>query len=210
MRPIEVGEWPGAIGVIHRALFDQPFARQTYGDGAVTRWGRSYDDYAGVRREHYSLALGAFAGPVVVGVVLASLPDACQACKGPSPTARLDDPIDALNWQFDRDRAAVHRAQPAHAWISKLTVEPALQGLGIGRALLDAVTAQLPTSLPVLLECEMHRERFYAARGFRRVTTVPDPTGPDVLLLRLAAVNPERESVRRPGPRPSSRALDSP
>jgi GNAT superfamily N-acetyltransferase len=184
LRTIEEREWPGAVGVIHRALFDQPFARLTYGEDALARWGRSYDDYSELRRAQYCVALGAFAGSVVVGVVLASLPGACPACKEPSETAPTSDAVDVMNWQFDRDRAAVHRAQPAHAWISKMTVEPALQGLGIGRSLLDAVTARLPAGLPVLLECETHREPFYAASGFRRVTTIPDPAGPDALLLR--------------------------
>ena len=184
LRTIEEREWPGAVGVIHRALFDQPFARQTYGESALARWGRSYDDYCELRREHYSVALAAFAGSVVVGVVLASLPGACRACRDPSVTAPGGDPVDVMNWQFERDRAAVHRRQPAHAWISKMTVEPALQGLGIGRSLLDAVTARLPAGVPVLLECETHREPFYVASGFRRVTTIPDPAGPDALLLR--------------------------
>jgi GNAT superfamily N-acetyltransferase len=184
LRAIGEREWPGAVGVIHRALFDQPFARLTYGEDALARWGRSYDDYRELRREHYSVALGAFAGSVVVGVVLASLPDACRACRDVSEAAPGGDPVDVMNWQFDRDRAAVHRGQPAHAWISKMTVEPALQGMGIGRSLLDAVTARLPVGLPVLLECETHREPFYVASGFRRVTTIPDPVGPDALLLR--------------------------
>jgi GNAT superfamily N-acetyltransferase len=184
LRAIEEREWPGAVGVIHRALFDQPFARQTYGESALARWGRSYDDYSELRHEHYSVALGAFAGSVIVGVALASLPGDCRACRNPSQTAPHGDKVDVMNWQYDSDRAAVHRAQPSHAWISKMTVEPALQGLGIGRSLLQAVTAHLPAGLPVLLECETHREPFYVASGFRRVTTIPDPAGPDALLLR--------------------------
>jgi len=199
VRTIQAHEWPGAVGVIHRALFDEPFARQTYGESVLARWGRSYEDYVALRREHYSIALGAFAGRVVVGVVLASLPRACRACTGPSDTAPEGDTVEVMEWQYGCDRAAVHRAQPAHAWISKMTVEPPLHGLGIGRRLLGAVTARLPAGFPVLLECETHRESFYLASGFRRVTTISDPAGADVLLLRRDIDEDRTPPQRRPG-----------
>jgi ribosomal protein S18 acetylase RimI-like enzyme len=181
------GEWAAALGVMHRAFADQPFAREIYGEPLLPRWGRSYRDYVGVARDEYPVALCAFAGPAPVGTVLGSLPGACRACgHGPRPSAP-DDPVDALMFEFDRNVAAVHAGQPAHAWITKLAVEPALQGHGIGRRLLDAAVAELSAAAPVLLECEPHREAFYVRAGFRRVATFADPAGPDALLLRREA-----------------------
>lgn len=88
-----------------------------------------------------------------LGVVLASSPCECVACKRASKTPGTDDPVAALNSEFERNVAAVHAAEPAHAWITKMAAEPTLQGLGIGRRLLDAAVAAFPAGTPVLLEC---------------------------------------------------------
>jgi GNAT superfamily N-acetyltransferase len=169
---------------MQRAFLDQPFARTIYGENRLARWKRLYDEYAELRWHDYPVTLAAVVGSLPVGVVLASPPGACVACKRASTIPETDDPVAALNSEFERNVAAVHAAEPAHAWITKMVVEPALQRLGIGRRLLDAAVAAFPAGTAVLLECEPQREAFYLAAGFRRVRTFPDPAGPDAVLLR--------------------------
>jgi len=184
VRALQASEQTHVVGLMQRAFFDQPFARSIYGDDRLTRWTRLYDEHAEIRWHEYPVTLVAVVGSLPVGVVLASPPFACVACKRASEIPETDDPVAALSSEFERNVAAVHAAEPAHAWITKMVVEPALQGLGIGRRLLDAAVAAFPAGTPVLLECEPQRESFYLAAGFRRRRTFPDPAGPNAVLLR--------------------------
>ena len=79
----------------------------------------------------------------------------------------------------------VHRRHPDHAWISRVAVEPQLQGEGVGGALLEAALDALQDEEDalVLLECLASRESFYLRNGFHRLDEIPDPFSENASLM---------------------------
>lgn len=173
---------------MHRAFVDEPFNVEMYGSDPLTRWAGSWALYQGIRRNEYAIALAACLGQAIVGVLVGSLPGHCHVCDVVALTPPPSKSLDAIDWQFHQNIAAVHAPLGPHAWVSKVTVEPALHGLGIGQVLLkdayESFRVAAPTTL--LLECQPHRQGFYVSAGFEPVTTFPDPAGPDALLMSRA------------------------
>lgn len=185
MRAVSVDEWPYAVGLFHRGFLDEPFNYEMYGDDVLARWIGSWSLYASMRHEQYGIALGAFAGPTLVGALAGSVSAQCHLCSVLAREPRPEEPHDAIDWLFHQNVAAVHGPVGRHAWIQVVAVEPALKGRGIGRKLVDAVSDAVagPARVPLLLECQTHRQGFYESIGFEVVTTFPDPSGPDALLM---------------------------
>jgi len=171
---------------MHRAFVDEPFNVEMYGPDLLTRWAGSWALFQGIQRDEYAIALGAHVGEAIVGVLVGSLPGHCHVCDVVALTPQPSDPLDAIDWQFHQNIAVVHAPLGPHAWVSKVTVEPALHGLGIGRILLKEAYESFRVAAPtiLLLECQPHRQGFYESAGFEPVTTFPDPAGPDALLMR--------------------------
>jgi GNAT superfamily N-acetyltransferase len=182
--PLRDGEWPAALALLHRAFVDEPFTREMYGEDRLERWTGSWALYEPLRHDGYSVRLAARAGQLVVGVLLGSRPGDCHVCDVLALGPRPADPTDAIDWEFQKNVAAAHAPVGPHGWVSKVAVEPALQGLGVGRLLLDALPEAVAGDATVLLECQPHRQAFYASAGFEPVTHFPDPAGPDALLMR--------------------------
>ncbi len=93
--------------------------------------------------------------------------------------------VEGIDWEFEGNVRRAHSTQGAHGWVSRVAVEPALQGLGIGRRV-----------MAVRWRCSMRGRAggaarmpgpsgaFYEACGFTAVGTFPDPAGPDAHLMR--------------------------
>ena len=187
MGPLAADEWQSARELFHRAFMNEPWTIQMYGGSLLDRWGGSWDLYSSLMREDYTLALGARVGGVLVASVIGSTPDRCHLCQVVAHELRPDDEQLALDWQFHQNIAAAHAPLPAHAWVTKAVVEPALHGFGIGRRLLEATAAALSEQAPteLILECAPNRVSFYTALGFEQAGTLADPVGPDCSMMRL-------------------------
>jgi ribosomal protein S18 acetylase RimI-like enzyme len=184
--PLTESEWEASRALAHRAFVDEPFTIEMFGEHMLDRWAGSWGLYSSLSSGRSTLTFGARVGEVLVGVVFGSAPGQCSMCNVYAHEARPDDPHLAIDWQFHQNIAMVHRSLDQHAWIDKLAVEPALQGLGIGQRLLVAVAEALhggePTDL--VLECAPDRVSFYSGVGFEEVSTFADPAGPDASLMR--------------------------
>lgn len=116
-------------------------------------------------------------------------PGRCQLClaSDEAPGSAPSGSMERMEWQFDVDRRRAHQTQGEHAWIHKVAVEPFLHGQGVGRLLVTQGIdeARRVGALRVILECQPHREAFYASCGMDRATTFPDPVGPDVSVMRV-------------------------
>ena len=185
VRPLSDGDWPAALALLHRAFVDEPFTVEMYGQEVPGRWAGSWALYSPMLRASYSLAIGAYAGDVLVGALVGSRPGHCHLCQVLALESRPEDPLDAIEWQFHQNIAEVHRTLSAHAWVDKVATEQALRGHGIGRLLLDsaadALKADAPTEL--VLECAPDRTSFYTGHHFEQVATFVDPAGPDAMLM---------------------------
>jgi len=185
VRPLADGEWPAALALLHRAFVDEPFTVEMYGREIPSRWAGSWALYSSMGRASYPLAIGAYAGDVLVGALVGSTPGHCHLCHVLARESRPEDPVDAIDWQFHQNIAEVHRPLAAHAWIEKVATEQALRGHGIGRLLLDAAADALKADAPteLVLECAPDRTSFYTGLQFEQVATFVDPAGPDAMLM---------------------------
>ena len=179
-------DWDAARSLLHRAFANEPFTVEMYGEPLLERWGGSWDLYSSVRTEEEYVALGARAGQVLVGVVLASRAGHCRLCRTLALEPRPDDHRLALDWQFHQNVAAAHASLGTHSWIEKVAAEPALHGCGIGRRLVESAALAVVAGQPVqvLLECAPDRVSFYTGRGYEAVRSIADPVGPDCSLMR--------------------------
>jgi GNAT superfamily N-acetyltransferase len=189
IRPIPESDRAAADGVAARAFCDEGFMVGMLGDDPVARLAGSYRLYAAERWDRDALVLGAYVGDALLGVVKASPVGACTACRTVDPTSPPDDEMLRMDWEFEVGVVQVHARHGEHAWISRMSVEPRLAGLGIGSALLtaalDALTEHPATtsSSRILLECLSTRESWYVNHGFARLDNVPEPWADDVSYL---------------------------
>ncbi len=192
VRRIAEGDRAAADGVAARAFCDEGFMIGMLGDDPVTRLAGAYRLYSGEAWDADALLLGAFAGDAVLGVVRASPVGRCTACRTIDPSAPPADEIARKDWEFEVGVVATHARHGAHAWISRMAVEPRLAGHGLGGLLLDAAVAELAALGPgrVLLECLSSRESWYLRHGFVRVDDVPEPWADDVSYLMGRDLHP--------------------
>jgi GNAT superfamily N-acetyltransferase len=186
-------DWPTAAGVAARAFYEEEFILGMLGTDPLTRLEGSHRLYANEPWDATALHLAAFAGSTMVGLVRASPRGSCRVCFGIDPTMPPDDEVAAKEWAFELGVREVHLRHPEHAWISRVAVEPQVQGVGIGSALLKAAVGALADrgDALVLLECLASRESFYVRNGFHRLDDVPDPFA-DRSLLMAAQVKTSR------------------
>ena len=186
VREVDRPTWALGAAVAARAMHGEEFVVGMFGTEPVSRYAAVHHLYRHETWDDSALHLGAFAGPELVGVIRASPFGRCHACAVIDPAVPPDDPVLAADWAFEVQVTRAHAAYAGHAWISRVAVEPALQGAGVGRALVDTAVEQLGArgGGPVLLECLAQRESFYLGRGFRREAEIPDPNAEMSFLMR--------------------------
>jgi GNAT superfamily N-acetyltransferase len=186
VRDLDPDGWAASADVAARAFFDEEFVTGMFGADALPRFAGVHHLYRAEEFDHAALHLGAFLDEVVVGVLRVSPVGACFVCTSIDPTQPPADPVLAAEWSFEVAVQDTHEGHPSHAWISRVAVEPALQGTGIGGLLLDDALARLSgaADITILLECLAGREGFYARHGFVCVGEVEDPFAELTLLMR--------------------------
>jgi GNAT superfamily N-acetyltransferase len=186
MRSLRKDQWPEAMTLAARSFLKEPFMIDMFGIEPLRRFTLAHRFYRSSPWQDKDDQLGAFIGDVLVGLCLSSPPGQCHLCENTDPAQPPTDPLLVSEWQFEVNVQAAHADQGTHAWMRRIAVDPALQGAGIGRALIAQALDQLRGrgAPAVLLECQNHREDFYVACGFRRVDTVPEATGPVAILMR--------------------------
>jgi len=187
-RLLRPDEWAGAMTLVARSFHGEPFSAAMFGDAPLPRFAQAHRFYQALPWYDADLDLGAFLDDVLVGLSLGSPPGGCHVCEHVDPQRPPPDPAEHAEWVFEVNTQAAHADQGSHAWVSRLVVDPPLQGSGLGRALIaEALEVFRSDDGPVrvLLECQPHRESFYLGCGFARVRTFPDPGLPDCLLLRI-------------------------
>jgi ribosomal protein S18 acetylase RimI-like enzyme len=186
LRPLEQDEWPDAMRLAARSFVNEPFMIEMFGTEPLRRFARASDFYRSSPWHDDQQHLAAFVGDVLVGFCVCSPPGRCRICTDTDPERPPDDQLQVPDWQFEVNVQAAHADHDAHAWISRVVVDPVLRGAGIGRTLMNQAIGQVRADggETVLLECQAHRENFYIACGFHRARTFPDPLGPDAVLMR--------------------------
>jgi len=187
LRELDRSEWSEAMTLAARSFAGEPFMAELFGAEPLRRFELAHHLYRSAPWHDEDLHLGAFVADVMVGLCVTSVPGGCHICVHVDPERPPEDPRLVLDWQFEVNVRSAHADQGGHAWLSKVLVDPALRGAGIGRSLIVEALMRLraDSPAPVLLECQPHRESLYAACGFRRVRTFPDPAGPPAVLMRI-------------------------
>jgi ribosomal protein S18 acetylase RimI-like enzyme len=192
LRPLEQHEWAEAMSLAARAFHHEPFMVEMFGADPIRRFRLANDYYRSSPWHDDQQHLGAFIGDRLVGFCVCSPPGHCRICTDVDPTRPPDDELHLFDWEFKVSVQIAHADHDGHAWISRVVVDSVVRGAGVGRTLMgEALGALRSTGAQVvLLECEAHRENFYAACGFHRVRTFPDPAGPDAVLMRADLARP--------------------
>ena len=133
-----------------------------------------------------SRALAAFAGDHVVGAACVDGAEACFFCTLDPAAPTQTDPASQVLHGVNLAIKGLHVTLPEHAYIGPVAVEPTLQGLGIGRRLVDAAFETAAAARPptVALDCDPRLVGFYVSCGFRPIGVVTDPYGFDIVGLR--------------------------
>jgi GNAT superfamily N-acetyltransferase len=145
VRALTGDEVRAAGGVAARALRDNPMMVFSVPDDPLGRLRAGYDTF-GDRIAPGSV--GALVGPHVIGVAAAARPGGCVAVTATPELRRAPDlqPVDAVG--YERARFVIstmcdHDPAERHVHVGPVGVEPGVQGLGIGRRMLEAVCERL-------------------------------------------------------------------
>lgn len=164
VRPLNGPEWDVAMAVTARAFLHEPFVIGLLGAEPVARYARCRARYASIPFDPDGDCLGAFVGDDLVGAIGVERAGHCHHC------LKADEPdfITGAISTYQRNATASHARQPAHGWVGRVAIEPALHGAGVGSRLLAEALAHLARrgTEVALLDCETHRVGFYARRGF--------------------------------------------
>jgi GNAT superfamily N-acetyltransferase len=130
-----------AGAVAARALRDNPMMSYMLPDDALGRLQAGYDTF-GDRIEPGMI--GALVGRHVVGVAGANAPGGCLGATAPPElrTVPAISPVDALGYDRARHTVSVmceHDPDERHIHVGPVGVEPGVQGLGVGAAMLGRI-----------------------------------------------------------------------
>ena len=181
MTPLEVrvlhpDELPAAAGAAARALQDDPASVACYGDDVLVRLAQTHSLFGDLFSRVTAAQHGALVGRCVIAVAGVLPPGGCVgAMMAPyvegtlaAPEPPLGDPLrPAVLWAT----WAAHDPTEEHWHIGPVGVEPGLQGLGIGRAVMESLCAELDEHSRLgWLETNKERNvRFYSGLGFEVV-----------------------------------------
>jgi ribosomal protein S18 acetylase RimI-like enzyme len=183
IRDLAAEDLPAAGGVAGRALADSPTLRWALGPDPLARVGGSLDVFVGFVAAMPPPQLGAFLGNHVVGVAAAAAPGTCI---GAIATDEMRTPPQVIGPHGDESRNLLvwslfcgHDLEERHWHVGPVSVEPGLQGAGIGGQLLTALCDRMDADGEVAwLETDKPENVvFYRRHGFEVVQEVlaPDP-----------------------------------
>jgi ribosomal protein S18 acetylase RimI-like enzyme len=181
VRDLEPGELAAAGGVAGRALADNPTFRWVSGDPALPRVTAALDVFVPFVEAMTTPQLGALVGRHVVGVCAAAPPGTCVGVLAPpewhEPPAEIGPPGHESRTLMIWSLFASHDLDERHWHVGPVSVEPGLQGTGIGRALLSAFGARMDDVGEVAwLETDKPENvAFYRRHGFEVVEEVELP-----------------------------------
>lgn len=145
VRALDRDEARAAGAVAARALRDNPMMAYSVPDDPLGRLQVGYDTFGDRVPDG---AVGALLGRHVVGVAAANEPGTCIGVTAWADLRRAPDVPPAEAVGFDRARHVVsimcdHDPEERHVHVGPVGVEPGAQGLGVGGALLRALTDRL-------------------------------------------------------------------
>lgn len=146
VRPLHDHERAAAGGVAGRALSTSPTSLWVYGDAPVPRVRASLDLFVGfVSGQH--APIGALLGEHIVGVCGVAPPGGCIGAIAPenlrTPPATVGDAGDPTRGQYVWSLYCGRDLDERHWHLGPVSVEPGLQGAGIGALMLRAFAEQM-------------------------------------------------------------------
>jgi len=146
VRPLHDRERAAAGGVAGRALSTSPTSLWVYGEEPLTRVRASLDLFVGFVGGQPS-PLGALLGDHVVGICGAAPPGACIGAMAPenlrTPPTTVGDAGDPSRGQYVWALYCGRDLEERHWHLGPVSVEPGLQGAGIGALMLRAFVEQM-------------------------------------------------------------------
>ena len=146
VRPLHNEERTSAGGVAGRALSTSPTSIWVYGEEPIHRVRASLDlfvPFVGAMTD----PIGALLGDHVVGICAAAAPDACIGSLAPpelrEPPATVGGPGDPTRGQYVWSLYCGRDLDERHWHLGPVSVEPGLQGAGIGGLMLRAFGEQM-------------------------------------------------------------------
>jgi ribosomal protein S18 acetylase RimI-like enzyme len=147
VRDLRPEELALAGGVAGRALADSPTFRWVAGHEPLPRVAQSLDVFVGFVEAMPPPQLGAFIGRHVVGVCAAAPPDTCVGVIAPpewrEPPTEIGPPGHESRTRTIWSLFATHDLSERHWHVGPVSVEPGLQGAGIGSAMLRVLCARM-------------------------------------------------------------------
>jgi len=178
IRELAPEELPAAGAIAGRALGDGPTLRWAAGDEPIARIAAALDVFVGFMEGMSTPQLGAFLGRHVVGVCGAAPPGTCVGAVAPeelrTPPSEVGPPGDESRTRFVWSLFCTHDLDERHWHLGPVSVEPGLQGLGIGAAMLRPFCARMDDEGEVTwLETDKPENVvFYRRHGFEVVEEV--------------------------------------
>ena len=147
VRDLRPEELVAAGGVAGRALADSPTFRWVAGEQALPRVAQSLDVFVGYVEAMPPPQLGALVGRHVVGVCAAAAPGTCVGVTAPvewqRQPAELGPPGHESRGQSIWALFHEHDIDERHWHVGPVSVEPGLQGGGVGSAMLREFCARM-------------------------------------------------------------------
>ena len=189
IRPVRIDQRERAAALATRAFMGEAFMFGMLGQDPVDRLLGAHKIYSVEPWDDTAVMLGAYLDDLLVGIVRGSPVGDCTLCRVIDPLAPPTDQARRKDWQFWVGVREVHARNGEHGWISRMAVEPQVQGSGIGGLLIEAIMVELGThrSGAVYLEALRERSGFYVKHGFRSIDEVPEPWA-DVSYLMVREV----------------------
>jgi ribosomal protein S18 acetylase RimI-like enzyme len=180
---VEIKELTGeelvlAGGVVARALRDNPTNVVVFGDDRLQRAQTTYEIFIGHLPNMDTAPVGAVRGSCIVGVWAMAAPGSCARHKLPAEFLTMPTTIgsfgDLTRIQHWLATWAEHDLPQRHWHVGPVGVEPGLQGLGVGRAMMDVFCARMDAAAEIaFLETDkLENVRFYGAGGFEVVDQI--------------------------------------
>jgi ribosomal protein S18 acetylase RimI-like enzyme len=192
MTALEIGPlyrqmWPEAMRLCARAFADYGYVRALYGDDPLDRIAGTMTEYGHIGWDEGRISFGAWAGAALVGTASIERLGRCHVCEpGEQDEQPDDDRLAAAAERFDEMRRLEHARVPAHGHVVMVAVEPVVQRAGVGRAVIDAAVGSFRDEGggPLVLECILALEPYYASQGFRTIGGFEEPDSDDIAVMQ--------------------------